>query len=96
MISGGKEPIPFHVMVAEVVHSLTRYKEFVTILNRHGICEPYNMVKRIDVDITEFHDTILVLFQNVPANKQKPSDKSVISTRPFSAQSKSTVKLRSK
>ena len=138
MISGGKEPTPFHVMIAEGIHSLTRSKELVTALNRHGICVGYNTVKRIDVDIAEqiistagdnriplppvlesssplngamdnfdrnestlagtgsTHDTILVLFQNVPANKEKPSDESVISTRPFSAQSRSTVKLRSK
>ena len=138
MFSGGKEPTPFHVMVAEGVHSLTRSKELVTALNCHGICVSYNTVKRIDVDIVEqiistagdnriplppvlepssplngaidnfdrnestlagtgsTHDTILVLFQNVPANKEKPLDECVISTRPFSAQSRTTVKLRSK
>ena len=42
------------------------------------------------------HDTILVLFQNVPANKEKPLDECVTSTRPFSAQSRTTVKRRSK
>ena len=138
IMSGGKEPTPFHVIVAEGVHSLTRSKELVTALNRHGICVSYNTVKRIDVDIAEqiistagdnriplppvlesssplnaamdnfdrnestlagtgsTHDTILVLFQNVPTNKENPSDESDISTRPFSAQSRTTVKLRSK
>jgi hypothetical protein len=138
IMSGGKEPTPFHVMVAEGVHSLTRSKELVTALNRHGICVSYNTVKRIDVDIAEqiistagdnriplppvlesssplnaamdnfdrnestlagtgsTHDTILVLFQNVPTNKENPSDESDILTRPFSAQSRTTVKLRSK
>ena len=138
IMSGGKEPTPFHVMVAEGVHSLTRSKELVTALNRHGICVSYNTVKIIDVDIAEqiistagdnriplppvlesssplnavmdnfdrnestlagtgsTHDTILVLFQNVPTNKENPSDESDISTRPFSAQSRTTVKLRSK
>ena len=108
-MSGGKELTPFHVMVVEGVHSLTRSKELVTALNRHGVS--YNTVNRIDVDIAEqiistagdnriplppvlessslntamdnfdhnesalagigsTHDTILVLFQNVPTNKE--------------------------
>ena len=112
MLSDGKEPTPFHVMVAESVHSLTRSKELLTALNRHGICVSYNTIKRIDVDIEEkiisttgdnriplppvlesssplngamdnvdrnestlegtgsTHDTILVLFQNVPTKKE--------------------------
>ncbi|CAB3981219.1 Hypothetical predicted protein [Paramuricea clavata] len=52
-MSGGKEPTHFHVMVVEGVQSLTRSKELVTALNCHGISVSYNMVKRIDVDITE-------------------------------------------
>ena len=44
---------PFHVMVAEGVHSLTRSKELMTAFNRYGICVSYNTVKRIDVDIVE-------------------------------------------
>ena len=138
MLSGGKEPIPFHVTVAEGVHSLTRSKELVTALSCLGIFVSYNTVKRIDVDIAEqiistavdnriplppilgpssplngamdnfdcnestlagtgsTHDTVLVLFQNIPTNKEKPLDECVISTRPFSAQSRTTVKLRSR
>ena len=42
------------------------------------------------------HDTILVLFQNAPTNKGKPTNESGISTRLFSTQSRTTVKLRSK
>jgi hypothetical protein len=42
------------------------------------------------------HDTILVLFQNVPTDKEKPADGNDISTRPFSDNSRTTVKLRSK
>ena len=41
------------------------------------------------------HDTILVLFQNVPVTLDKPCDDCEISTRPNSAESRSTVKLRS-
>ena len=52
-LSGGKEPTPLHIMVAEGVYSLTRSKELVTALNRHGICASYNTVKRIDVDLAE-------------------------------------------
>ena len=51
--SGGKEPTPLHIMVAEGVYSLTRSKELVTALNRHGICASYNTVRRIDVDLAE-------------------------------------------
>ena len=51
MLSDGKEPSPFHVMVAESVHRLRRSKELVTALNRHSICVSCNTVKRIDVDI---------------------------------------------
>ena len=50
MLTGGKEPTPFHVIVAESVHSLTRSKELVSALN---ICVSYNTVKRIDVDTAE-------------------------------------------
>ena len=34
-MSGGKELTPFHVMVAEAVHSLTRSKELITALTHH-------------------------------------------------------------
>ena len=136
-MSGGKELTPFHVMVAEAVHSLTRSKELITALNHHGICTSYNTVRRIDVDLAEriietagnnrvplphvlettsplngamdnfdrnestlagtgsTHDTILVLFQNVPVILAKPCDDCEISTRPNFAESRSTVKLRS-
>ena len=53
ILTDGKEPTPFHVMVAQAVHALTRSKELVTALNQHGICISYNMVKRIDVDLAE-------------------------------------------
>lgn len=137
ILSDGKEPTPFHVAVAQAVHSLTRSKELVTALNHHGICVSYNTVKRIDVDLAEqviatagnnrvplppifegrsplngaldnfdrnestlagkgsTHDTILVLFQNVPSNLEKPSQGSEISTRPLISKSRTTVKLRS-
>ena len=110
ILTDGKEPTPFHVMVAQGVHSLTRSKELVTTLSHHGVCVSYNTVKRIDVDLAEqiiatagdnrvplstvleetspvngaldnfdrnestlagtgsTHDTIFVLFQNVPIN----------------------------
>ncbi len=32
----GYDTTPFHVMVAQAVHSLTRSKELVTALNEHG------------------------------------------------------------
>ena len=137
ILTDGKEPIPFHVMVAQAVNSLTRSKELVTALNHHGICVSYNTIKRIDVDLAEriittagdnrvplpavfeatsplngaldnfdhnestlagtssTHDTILVLFQNVPFNLEKPSEVSEISARPLATKSWSTVKLRS-
>ena len=41
-------------------------------------------------------DTILVLFQIVPTNKENASDESYKSTRPFPAQSWTTVNVRSK
>ena len=136
-MSGGKELTPFHVMVAEAVHSLTRSKELITALNHHGICTSYNTVRRIDADLAEriiemagnnrvplprvlettsslngamenfdrnestlagtasTQDTILVLFQNVPVTLAKPCDDCEISTRPNSAESRSTVKLGS-
>ena len=138
ILTEGKEPTPFHVMVAQGVHSLTRSKELVTALNHHGICFSYNTVKRIDVDLAEriittagnnrvplpavleatsplngaldnfdhnestlagtgsTHDTILVIFQNVPINVEKPSAESEISVRSVDTQSRTTVKLRSK
>ncbi|XDV44765.1 hypothetical protein PO909_013005 [Leuciscus waleckii] len=121
IITDGKEPTPFHVMVAQGVYSLTRSKELVTALNHHRICVSYNTVKRIDVDLAEriittagnnrvplpavleatsqlngaldnfdriestlagtgsTHD-ILVIFQNVSINVEKPSAESEIST----------------
>ena len=137
-LSGGKEPTPLHIMVAEGIHSLTRSKELVTALNRHGICASYNTVRRINVDIAEriiniagdnrvplpavleatsplngamdnfdrnestlagtgsTHDTILVLFQNVPVNEEKPSEGSEISKRLHVSQDRISVRLRSK
>ena len=133
--SGGKEPTPLHIMVAEGVHSLTRSKELVTALNRHGIFVSCNTVGRIDVDLAEriittagdnrvpavleassplngamdnfdrnestlagtgsTHDTILLLFQNVPLSEEKPSEESEISTRLPVSQDRSSVRLRS-
>ena len=137
ILTDGKEPTPFHVMVAQGVHSLTRSKKLVTTLSHHGVCVSYNTVKRIDVDLAEqiiatagnnkvplptvleetsplngaldnfdhnestlagtgsTHGTILVLFQNVPINLEKPPEQSEISTRSLAAQSRTTVKLRS-
>ena len=137
ILTDGKEPTPFHVMVAQAVHSLTRSKELVTALCQHGICVSYNTVRRIDVDLAEqviaiagdnrvplprvlettsplngaldkfdrnentlagtgsSHDTILILFQNVPLNLMKPPRESEISTRFLATQNKTTVKLRS-
>ena len=128
-------PLPFHIMVAQAIHSLTRSKEPVTALNHHGIFVSYNTVKRIDVDLAELiittagdnrvpippafeiasplngamdnfdrnestlagtgstHNTILVLFQNVPVDLEKPSKESKISERPI--QSQTTVRLQS-
>ena len=53
-LSGGKEPTPLHIMVAEGVYSLTRSKELVPALNRHGICASYNTVRRIVVDLADW------------------------------------------
>ena len=136
-LSGGKEPTPLHIMVAEGIHSLTRSKELVTALNHHGICASYNTIRRIDVELAEriitsagenrvplpavlettsplngamdnfdrnestlagtgsTHDTILVLFQNVPVNEEKPSEGSEISTRLRVPQDRISVRLRS-
>lgn len=137
ILTDGNEPTPFHVSVAQAVHSLTRSKELVTALNHHGLCVSYFTVKRIDVDLAEkvitttgdnrvplpcvlearsplngaldnfdrnestlagtgsTHDTILVIFQNVPHNLQKPLQLNEISSRPLTSQSRTTVKLRS-
>lgn len=137
LMTGGKEPTPFHIMVAEAIHSMTRSKELITTLNHHGICASYNTIRRIDVDIAEqiittandnrvpippvleaisplngamdnfdrnestlagtasSHDTILVLFQNVPLQLQKPLSEGQISTRPVSLSTRTSVKLRS-
>ena len=43
---------PFHVLIVQGVHSLTRSKQLVTALTPHGICVTYK-VKRTDVDIAE-------------------------------------------
>ena len=53
ILTDGKEPTPFHVMVAQAVHSLTRSKELITALCQHGVCVSYNTVRRIDVDLAE-------------------------------------------
>ena len=42
------------------------------------------------------HDTILVLFQNVPVSEEKPSEESEISTRLPVSQDRISVRLRSK
>ncbi len=138
ILTDGTEPTPFHVMVGQGVHSLTRSKELVTALCQHGVSVSYNTVKRIDVDLAEqvittagnnrvplpavleatsplngamhnfdrnestlagtgsSHDTILILFQNVPLILKKPPRESEISTRSLFTQSRTTVKLRSK
>ena len=138
ILTDGTEPTPFHVMVGQGVHSLTRSKELVTALCQHGVSVSYNTVKRIDVDLAEqvistagnnrvplpavleatsplngavdnfdrnestlagtgsSHDTILILFQNVPLGIEKPPQESEISTRSLSMHSRTTVKLRSK
>jgi hypothetical protein len=135
ILTDGNEPTPFHVMVAQGVHSLTRSKDLVTTLNQHGICISYKAVKKMDVDLAEriiatagnnrvplppileaasplngamdnfdrnestlagtgsTHDTILVLFQNVPIHLEKPPEESKVSVRPL--ESRTTVKLRS-
>lgn len=137
ILTDGTEPTPFHVMVGQGVHSLTRSKELVTALCQHGVSVSYNTVKRIDVDLAEqvittagnnrvpipavleatsplngamdnfdrnestlagtgsSHDTILILFQNVPLALEKPLQESEISARSLSSQSRTTVKLRS-
>ena len=137
ILTDGKEPTSFHVMVGQTVHSLTRSKELVTAFSHYRICVSYNTVKRIDVDLAEriitaagdnrvplpavleatspingamdnfdrnestlagtgsTHDTILVLFQNVPINLEKPPQEHEISVRPLATQSRTTVKLRS-
>ena len=41
ILTDGKEPTPFHVMVAQAVHSLTRSKELITALCQHGVCVSY-------------------------------------------------------
>lgn len=48
ILTDGKDPTPFHVMVAQAVHGLTRSKELVTMLNQHGICVSYNTIKRMN------------------------------------------------
>ena len=53
ILTDGTEPTPFHVMVGQGVHSLTRSKELVTALCQHGVSVSYNTVKRIDVDLAE-------------------------------------------
>ena len=53
ILTDGNEPTPFYITVAQAVHSLTRSKELVTALNRHGVCVSYNTVKCIDVDLAE-------------------------------------------
>ena len=137
ILTDGKEPTPFHVMVSQTVHSLTRSKELVTAFSHYRICVSYNTVKRIDVDLAEriitaagenrvplpavleatspingamenfdrnestlagtgsTHDTILILFQNVLINLEKPQKEHEISVRTLASQSRTTVKLRS-
>ena len=53
ILTDGKEPTPFHVILAQAVHSLARSKELVTALCQHGVCVSYNTVRRIDVDLAE-------------------------------------------
>ena len=138
ILTDGKEPTPFHVMVAQAVHGLTQSKELITALCQHRVCVSYNTVRRIDVDLAEqviatagasrvplprvfeatsplngaldnfdhnestlgetgsSHDTVLVLFQNVPRKLMKPPKENEISTRFLATQSRKTVKLRSK
>ena len=138
ILTDGTEPTPFHVMVGQGVHSLTRSKELVTALCQHGVSVSYNTVRKIDVDLAEqiittagdnrvplpailektsplngamdnfdrnestlagtgsSHDTILILFQNVPLVREKPPQESEISVRSILTQSRTTVKLRSK
>ncbi len=126
--------LPFHIMGAQAIHSMTRSKELITALSHHSICASYNTIRRIAVEMAEqivttsndhrvpippvleatsplngamdnfdrnentlagigsTHDTILVLFQNVPLQLQKPLSDGEISTRPVSLSSRTSVK----
>ena len=136
ILTDGKEPTPFHDMVGQTVHSLTRSKDLMTAFSHYRICVSYNTVKRIDIDLAEriitaagdnreplpsvleatspingtmdnfdrnestlagtgsTHDTILVLFQNVPINLEKLPQEHEISAMTLATLSRTTVKLR--
>jgi len=44
ILTNGRQPMPFHVMLAQAVHSLTWSKELVTALNQYGVCLSYETV----------------------------------------------------
>ena len=54
ILTDGKEPIPFHIIVAQAVYSLTQSKELVTALCQYEVCVGYNTVKKIDFNLSSF------------------------------------------
>ena len=111
-LSGGNEPTPLHIMVAEGIYSLTNGKECIISIagdNRaplppvleatsplNGAMDNFDRNESTLAGTGSMHDTILVLFQNVPVDTEKPSKGSKISTRlPFS-QDRNSVRLQSK
>ena len=53
-LNNGSKPTPLHVNLVQTVHNLSRSKDLITILNKHGLCYSYDKMKKIDSQLCQW------------------------------------------
>ena len=53
ILHDGKEPNPMHVALGQAVHTLTRSKTLIEILNHRSLCIGYSEVRKIDTSLAQ-------------------------------------------
>ena len=69
----GAKVTPFHLALAETIHTMTRSKHLITILNKRKLCVSYDTLERIDVGLGQKVISDLPLGHRVPLDKLKLS-----------------------
>ena len=69
----GAKLTPFHLALAETIHTMTRSKHLITILNKRKLCVSYDTLERIDIGLGQKVISELPLGQRVPLDKPKLS-----------------------
>ena len=69
LFHNGTKQTPLHVAVAETVHTMTRSKTLVSMLNRLGVSISYNSLERIDASMANLITCRLSPGDRVPLNK---------------------------